>query len=269
MVPLQDSERTSQSRTKLSKKVAKILENMIVKGEIKSGSLLPTEADLGNQFSVSRTVVREAVTILEARGLVHIRHGIGTQVTAGGKRAFTSALLLALRRSGCTIRDLVDFRKLVEPEFAATAARRATGRDLAELQEALDEYIRATESGDTTAADEHHRRFHQAILRATHNPVVEALIDPLTEMILLSTVPAGSGLLPSPKAKTQLDVEAHRDIFSAIKSADSLGASRAVLTDFANARTDYDTSTPLAARPTTEENEDDVSPAVRPALTEG
>lgn len=257
VVLLSENERNLQSRTKLSKRVAKTLENMIVKGELKPGSLLPTEAELGTRFSVSRTVVREAVTILEARGLVHIRHGIGTQVTAGGKRAFSSALLLALRRSGCTIRDLVDFRKLVEPEFAATAARRATGRDLAELQDALDAYLAATESGDTTAAEEHHRRFHQAILRATHNPVVEALIDPITEMILLSTVPAAAKLLPHIPNKTKMDMEAHSDIFTAIKAADSLGASRAVRTDFANARTDYDTSAPLAAHhPVADEEEE-------------
>lgn len=218
---------------------------MIVKGEYKPGALLPSEADLVNQYGVSRTVIREAMLIVEAQGLVHVRHGIGTQVTAGGKSAFTSAMFLMLRRSGCTVRDVFDFRRLIEPEFASAAALRATAADLVQIEEALEGYVEAYGESDPTRAEAHHLRFHQAILRATHNPVVEAMIDPLAEMILLSTVPHASGALPYSPSKELLDIEAHREILACIKARDSLGAYKAMRTDFDNARTDMNTSVRL------------------------
>lgn len=229
---------------------------MIVRGEFQPGSMLPTEAELGEQFQVSRTVIREAVRSLEARGLVHIRHGIGTQVTAGGRSAYTAALLLMLRRSGCTVQQVFDFRKLVEPEFAAAAAQRATARDLAEMEAALDEYTAAHATDEVALLDASHRRFHQAILRAVHNPVVEAMIEPLTELILLSSIPRTAHVVPRLYSKELQDLAAHREIFECIKAGDSLGARRAMLTDFDNARTDFDLSVLIGSRDDDEESDD-------------
>jgi len=236
---------TFSPRGKLSKQVARVLANMIVKGDYKPRALLPSEADLGTHFGVSRTVIREAVLIVEAQGLVHIRHGIGTQVTAGGQSAFTSAMFLMLRRSGCTIRDVFDFRRLVEPEFAATAALRATPEDLMQMEQTLEAYVASYRDHDPTQAEAHHLAFHQAIHRATHNPVVEAMIDPMAEMLLLSSVPYAAGVLPCLPSKELLDIEAHRAIFACIKSGDSQGAHQAMRRDFETARTDIDTSVRL------------------------
>lgn len=244
-------------RGKLSTKVAKALEGRIVRGEFPPGGMLPTEAELCEQFQVSRTVIREAVRSLEARGLVHIRHGIGTQVTAGGKNAYTAALLLMLRRSGCTAQQVFDFRKLVEPEFAASAAQRATARDLAEMEAALDDYAAAHRADDATMLDAAHRRFHQAILQAVHNPVVEAMIEPLTELILLSSIPRTADVVPRLYSKELQDLDAHREIYACIKAGDSLGARRAMLTDFDNARTDYDLSIAIGSRDEDTDGEDE------------
>src|SRR4051812_44049752 len=59
--------------------VAKLVDD-IVSGRLATGAALPTEADLGEQFGVSRTVVRESVKLLQDKGLVNIRHGVGTVV---------------------------------------------------------------------------------------------------------------------------------------------------------------------------------------------
>jgi DNA-binding FadR family transcriptional regulator len=240
---------------KLSKRVAAALQELILNGEWGPGSLLPNEAELGQTFGVSRTVIREAVRTLEAQGLVHVRRGIGTQTTAGGKSAYIAALFLVLRRSGCTMHDLFSFRRLVEPEFAAEAARQATGRDLSKLREALEAYAAASAAGNHIQIEEKHLHFHQAILQTTHNPVVQALIDPLAEMLLLSYVPRGSGILPTLPSKELLDIEAHRELLACIEKGDSMGARRAMLTDFNNARTDYDSSVPIGAWETEHDDE--------------
>jgi GntR family transcriptional repressor for pyruvate dehydrogenase complex len=232
-----------QSRSKRPDHMARVIEEMIVSGEFAPGVMLPPEMDLAERFGVSRTVIREGVRILQVRGLVEIRHGVGTQVTGSGRSAFASALLLTLRRSGCTMGDLMDFRKLVEPEMAATAALRATARDLAQLKEALAEYV-MTIGEYPEQMVKAHLKFHKLILQATHNPVVDALIDPLTQLILLSANPPGTK--PRKQTREILDSEAHQDIYKAICAGDSLGARRSMLTDLNNAVGD-NRSTPIAS----------------------
>ena len=69
------------ARQRLSDQVVAHLREMIVEGEIAAGETLPPERELARQFGVSGTVIREALNALSARGLVEIRHGVGSFVT--------------------------------------------------------------------------------------------------------------------------------------------------------------------------------------------
>lgn len=227
----------------LSRRVADQLEGLVLRRELQPGEDLPTEAQLGEHFSVSRTVIREAIQKAEARGLVTVRQGIGARVTMDGREAFAHAMALALARGGCSMGDVLAFRKLVEPEICAAAALHATSRDIGDLEDTLGVYAEALQAGARQQGQEAHVRFHQAVWHCTHNPVLDVLLDPLSDMILLSTdLPAPPGPV---LAGELLDIQAHREILACIRAGDSLGSRRAMITDLTNISVEVDWSRPV------------------------
>src|SRR6202011_959979 len=114
---------------------------MIVSGELAPGSLLPTEPEMSARFNVSRPVVREALRVLGAKGLIDVRHGSGTRVTTPDQwDPLDTAVLAVLRGKGASaavLRDLLEARTIIECEVAALAAERAQPADRAALEDAL------------------------------------------------------------------------------------------------------------------------------------
>jgi len=158
----------------------------IVTGAYQPGDVLPGEIEFAEQLQVSRSVYREAVRMLMAKGLVESRPKAGTSVSARSRWNLLDPDVLAWMFEGepsdAFIRSLFELRMIVEPAAAAVAAERRTGRELAQMGHALEEMARyglATPEG--RAADQH---FHHLILEATRN-------EPLTT--LSSTIAAAVG----------------------------------------------------------------------------
>jgi DNA-binding FadR family transcriptional regulator len=150
-------------------------------GRLVAGLKLPTEAGLMAEHGVSRTVVREALSQLQAAGLVRTRHGIGTFVLGPP----TEEVFRVDRQQLETLREviaLLELRISVETEAAALAAQRRTGEDLRAMRSALDDFARALDEGrDAVEAD---FRFHAGVARATHNPHFVALLSTLGPRII-------------------------------------------------------------------------------------
>ena len=163
--PLATGETARRPRT-LAQELVQALAARIREGRIPAGEKLPTEAALMAEFGVSRTVVREALSQLQAAGLVQTRHGIGTFVLAPpsdeGFRVDPQQLE--------TLRDVVallELRIALETEAAALAARRRTPAQLELLRAAVEDFERAVQEGrDAVEAD---FRFHAEVARATQN----------------------------------------------------------------------------------------------------
>lgn len=143
----------------------------IVTGQYE-GKGFPTEAELARQHGVSRSVTREAVKMLTAKGLLHARPRTGTSVQpASSWNLFDTDVLRWLLERKFSIELLKQFSHLriaIEPEAAALAARFGGADDLARIAAGL-ERMRAAERGldDTLEAD---IAFHVAVLRASQNP---------------------------------------------------------------------------------------------------
>src|ERR1700761_9448985 len=135
-------------------------------GRLKVGDKMPTEAAIMAEFDVSRTVVREALSKLQASGLVETRHGIGTFVLGLGEDA---GFKISREQYG-TLQDVVAVLELrigIETEAAALAAHRRTDANLAAMRRALDALADSLAHGsDAVAAD---FLFHQEVARATQN----------------------------------------------------------------------------------------------------
>jgi GntR family transcriptional regulator, transcriptional repressor for pyruvate dehydrogenase complex len=135
--------------------------------ELRPGDKLPTEAEIMRNWSVSRTVVREALSRLQAGGLVETRHGVGTFVlppnSTGGLRIDPSEIATAV-----DVMAVLELRISLETECASLAAQRRSDTQLAQMREALDELERETAAGGNTVAPD--VRFHLLIATATGNP---------------------------------------------------------------------------------------------------
>src|SRR5260221_8104688 len=98
---------------RLYEKIVEQIEQRILAGELKVGDQLPSERELGDQFQVSRTAVREAVKALREKGLLEVRPGRGTFVTNGTSRAARNSLGLMMRIDQAEgSRDLVEVREI-------------------------------------------------------------------------------------------------------------------------------------------------------------
>ena len=218
----------------LTEQVASALRQRIETGEFAGGSKLPSEGQLVATYHVSRTVVREAISQLRARGLVETRRGIGTF----GREPRTSASFPIPHIDQATLAEvlaLLELRISLETEAAALAAKRRSDPQLARLGELLDAMEAAAESGsDAVDAD---FEFHVAVAESTGNPFFRDLLRHLGRAIIPRT------RIDSPAAAHQDRADylrtvnrEHRDLYRAIARGDSDAARAAMRTHLANSR---------------------------------
>ncbi len=132
-------------RETLPEKVSKSIKESILNGELVGGDALPTEPELEKQFGVSRAVIRDAMRMLKAQGLIVVKHGKGMFVSHSQMEAFTDALLTTLKRENATVWDVEQFEQIFMPQALAIAAVEATEEDLDKVKENAKKYMIAFE----------------------------------------------------------------------------------------------------------------------------
>ncbi len=165
-----------ERRPKLSERVVAAVRQQITAGAFAPGQKLPTESQLTGRFGVSRTVIREAMALLAADGLVEPRQGAGVFVL---DRA-TSTFGLITAEVGSKIShalNVIEVRMGIEIESAGLAAQRRNAAQLAAIQEAFFEFDRKLELGEATGRNDF--EFHRAIAAATNNPFYVEVLDAL------------------------------------------------------------------------------------------
>jgi GntR family transcriptional repressor for pyruvate dehydrogenase complex len=142
---------------------------MIVDGILKEGRKLPSERELAEALGVSRPKLREALQMLEERGLVNVRHGEGTFIAPLTGRAMSPALLALYTRHGSAFYDYLEYRREQEAFASRLAALRATESDKARLRDIIAEMQKAWEQDDLDASQEADFRLHAAVVDASQN----------------------------------------------------------------------------------------------------
>ena len=192
-------------RLKLSQEVADGILKMIESEEIFTGDKIPTESELTDIFGVSRTAVREGVRSLIAIGVLETKRGVGTFV-----RDSQPGPLRHVWSSSPPPRshlfDLLEFRKIIEPEIAALAARRRTPEDIREMERCVRELPRGVRQGTKLPED---LGFHLALARATQNT---AFIDASSMVARFHD--------DDPYPPDEMDVSEHNAILEAIRAGD-------------------------------------------------
>lgn len=218
----------------LAQQLVETLTQQIRGGEMLPGEKLPTESEMVRAQGVSRTVVREAISRLQACGLVETRHGIGTFVLTppdSGALSIDAATLV-------TVRDIIavlELRISLETEAAALAAMRRTDADLERIHEALAAFEAAIEADEQCVSAD--IAFHLAIGEATHNRhFVDSMLQ-LGKTIIPRARLNASQLLDSNRADYLRRVNReHEDIYNGIRRSDPEAARAAMRTHLANSR---------------------------------
>jgi GntR family transcriptional regulator, transcriptional repressor for pyruvate dehydrogenase complex len=203
-------------------------------GQLQAGDKLPTEAAIMGEFDVSRTVVREAISKLQAAGLVETRHGIGTFVLGPGD----GPSFKITPEQFSTLQDVIAVLELrigLETEAAGLAAQRRSEANLASLRKALDAVIAAVEAGeDSVAAD---FQFHLEIARATHNSHFADLMATLGAQIIPRARLEPTADMNEERLAYMRRVNAeHESILDAIARQDAEAARAAMRTHLSNSR---------------------------------
>lgn len=217
--------------------VTEIVESLsedIRAGRIQTGEKLPTEAEIMARFEVSRTVVREALSRLQASGLVETRHGIGTFVNppqTGGNFRLASEDL-------ATVADVIavlELRISLETEAAGLAAQRRTAAHLEAMETALAAFRQSVEqASDAVPAD---FQFHMEVARATGNQHFADLMTYLGAMIIPRTRVNTAQQAPEGRLSYLQRVNGeHESILVAIRNQDVDAARAAMRTHLSNSR---------------------------------
>jgi GntR family transcriptional repressor for pyruvate dehydrogenase complex len=218
----------------LTADLAADLRNRIVEGTIQPGDKLPSENTLIGEFGVSRTVVRSALTRLQAEGLVETERGRGSFVltppVVGAATPGTRAV--------ATLEDrlhLLEFRMGVEGESAALAARNRSDRQLKAVQNSLEEFM--SNSGHPAHAMKSDYNFHQAIAAATGNPYYSQCLASLGRtMIAMPRTRLITGGEDHARDHFEQVTQEHRSIYAAIVEQDGPAAAAAMRNHLVNSR---------------------------------
>ena len=215
------------TRDAIPDQIAQRLIDLIMERHLKPEDRLPPERELAASMGVSRSSLREALRALAMLGVVDMRQGDGTYLTAMRPDTLMRPVGLVLALSDGGLEDLFEARKLVEPGLAALAAERISDR-------AAEELVRCAEA--SAAATEDAERFmwadielHGQIARAADNAVLSRLLDSIAGMGLASRRRTGG--LAAVRSQSTRD---HREIAAAIAAHDAQAAHAAMLRHLEN-----------------------------------
>jgi GntR family transcriptional repressor for pyruvate dehydrogenase complex len=199
---------------RISDQVFEQLRELIFRGEFKPGEKIMTERELSEAFDVSRTSVRDAINKLVVMGLLEQKQGQGTFVRFPGGRDH-EFMAEAMRSQNASLLDLLEVRMGLECNSAALAAQRAVDRDIAFLEDSLQELNEDMAAGRLGASAD--TSFHMAIAYATHNPLQVYIMKRFYDFLFFGIEENLIKLYEESEQMKQISAQ-HQSIVDAIKS---------------------------------------------------
>ncbi len=205
-------ELASFGKTVLSQEISQNLCDLISAKKLKPGDKLPNEIELSRMMGVSRSTVREAIKALASNNILEVVRGKGTFVCQ--EPGFvTDSLGVKFLKGENLLFSLFETRTLVEPGVAYLAAQRATKADLRKIRESLNILADLIERNEPYIEED--MEFHQAIARATRNPIIQRIVPIINQSIIhgyyqTMDIPGSSHNM----------IDFHNRIYNAIKNGD-------------------------------------------------
>jgi len=226
-------------RKRVYEDVAEQLEQLLLQGDRKPGDKFYSETELTEMFEVSRATVRQALTILETKGLIQRKQGKATHLTAAtngevgplgmpgaadtdAAHTVTDLIEVMSNIPKTLLSDPMEVRMIMEPTLTSLAAKRATEEDIARLEECIRE--QEVQIKKKAISFEQDRAFHFAIASATKNEMMISMVTNLHDLLYASQYRSHLS-----EAASKGSLESHKKILKAIKSGDAQKAYDAML----------------------------------------
>ncbi|WP_241077643.1 FadR/GntR family transcriptional regulator [Phytopseudomonas seleniipraecipitans] len=224
-------DRLNETTPKLAERLAKRLSTAVHEGQLAAGARLPTEQALCEQYGVSRTVVREATSMLKREGMLVSRQGSGTFVVAN-----PSVALRMPQPQGnfAAVVEIIELRSALEIKAAELAATRCSSAQLRAMRNALAELDEAVERGEDGVRED--LAFHRSVVAATGNQHFLETIDFLHQLLQQAISVTRRNEAKNAQYMRQVDHE-HHALLDAIVSGDSEAARHAASMHLRNAET--------------------------------
>ncbi|MFI6901660.1 FadR/GntR family transcriptional regulator [Nonomuraea sp. NPDC050394] len=207
-------------------RIVEQIEEAVETGTLTPGHRLPSERDLMAQFSVSRSTVREALRVLQARGLVRSRPGDpnGAEVLPFTPAALHKSMTTLARVDQLSLGELVGFRMTLDSAANLLAARLRTEAQLAEMDAAITAMRAAAETGYDafSAADV---AFHDAVARASGNKLIQICTD-VVRSIVLNLIEEKIAAAPDQDGLMRQSIGHHEEVLAAVRAGDGPLAAR-------------------------------------------
>lgn len=204
--------------------------DQLVKGNLRPGSKLPTEAELCANLGASRNSVREAVKQLEAYGVVYIKRAEGTFVTEGFEPKMLSPLLFSFILQNNRWEDFVELRRAIDiGTLYVIAGKKLSPVDMAELCRSL-ELLESTLSRpepDVVEITEADCAFHSALIRLSGNPQLYTLYEYINRITVPSREKTTEIVVAGGEVESYISL--HRQLYNIIETGDKTGIEKAVL----------------------------------------
>jgi DNA-binding FadR family transcriptional regulator len=215
---------SSRRLLKRSEVIARDLVEYIVDSRLPAGTRLPREREMIEQLGVGRTTLREALRILETRGVLTIRSGPGggPVVRTPDPADLTESLTPILQFQRATLVEVLDARAWLEPTVARMAARHITKAEVRRLRE-INAEVEAAIDADEESIMDANQRFHRVIAASTGNLIVQAFTE-----TLLTVADSGVTDLKHSREFKRVTVTGHEKIVKALEAGDPDAAEAAM-----------------------------------------
>jgi len=207
----------------LTKKVTEELEQMLLENRLLPGEKLPPERELARQFNVSRTVIREAVKTLAAKGMLEVKMGSGTIVSRPDLNTASQSIKMFLLGDNLDVdfRKLIEVRRLLEVEIAGLAAERRSRDDIEKMDKILQ--LAELNKNDREKFAALDVEFHAALASATKNELFELILNALSEVMIMLRIMAFEVENMAERA-----MNLHLEVYGKVKEGDVVGAKKAM-----------------------------------------
>ena len=218
-------ERIAVSR--LCDEVVQQIEKQIVSGRLKPGEKLPSEKELSDQAGVGRRAIRDALKILETKGLIEVRMGSGAFVARNDFEHYLTSLSdnvkSYLTQAKAHLEEVVQFRCLIEGAAVERLAREQDSEKLDRLRSAVEKQAQALNDDNVRAFNRAHFNFHAVLVRSLGNSIVSMLHQQVLQLVKgrMRTVSRDSSV-------RERSVREHREICDAIAQGKPAQARKAL-----------------------------------------
>ena len=208
-------------KTRIYEDIISRIRGMVDRGDLSAGDRLPSERELSAAFRVSRPSVREALKTLESHGYLEIRQGEGTFISNNPIEHFMEPLAAVILNQKEYQIQILEMRRLIEPQIASLAAERATKDEMSRLEMTLTLQKEKVRLGETGADLD--KLFHYVIAEAAKNKLLLRIIDTATNLFS-----ENRNRYLQFTERPQRSVRYHKEILSAIAVGDGVRAANAM-----------------------------------------